>query len=77
MCSGIWQFPGVLAQPASGYVTYTTGDTVFVDVPSRDNADADPSFIEYTYYVHKNHMPGTYWCAEFVASVHDVIIVCC
>ncbi|CAL8462689.1 g2222 [Coccomyxa elongata] len=58
---GIWQFPGVLAQPASGYVTYTTGDTVFVDVPSRENADADPSFIEYTYYVHKNHMPGTYW----------------
>ena len=26
--AGIWQFPGVLEQPASGLVNYTTGDTV-------------------------------------------------
>ena len=34
---------------------------VFVDVTPRPSASADSNFIEYTYYVHENHMPGTYW----------------
>ena len=52
-----WRSPS-----ANASLKYTTGDTVFIDVPSRQNTSADSAFLEYHYFVHENHMPGTYWC---------------